>query len=90
MWRYFAMSTYKDRNNEILPSTHRLDVGVNYRLIHKLFRQEVEHVINLSIYNLYNRQNISTVYWGYDNNKAVLKGVCLLPFMPSISYSLKF
>ena len=90
MWRYFAMTTYKDRNNEILPSTHRLDVGVNYRLIHKLFRQEVEHVINLSIYNLYNRQNISTVYWGYDNNKAVLKGVCLLPFMPSISYSLKF
>ena len=44
-------------------------------------------------FNVYNRQNISNIYWGYDSHKLgakkVLKGVCLLPILPSISYTLK-
>lgn len=47
-------------------------------------------MLNFSIYNLYNRQNVSNVYIGYDNNRTVLKGICMLPFMPSLSYTLKF
>lgn len=84
--RYTRFYTYGDRNDFVLPAIHRLDAGITYSLSH----DGCESLINLSIYNVYNRQNISNVYIGYDNNRTVLKGVCLLPFMPSLSYTLKF
>ena len=83
------LSSYKMRNGYQLPAIHRLDLGVTYSFkIGKL-----ENKINLSVYNVYNRQNISNIYWGYENStkdaKTVLKGICLLPILPSISYTLK-
>ena len=88
--------SYKERNGSKLPVTHRLDVSANYHIPHKISDMKVESVFNISVYNLYNRFNVNNIYWGYssfDNNPnedAVLKGVCLLPIMPSISYTLKF
>lgn len=84
------LNSYKERNGYQLPDVHRLDLGVTYtRRIKNL-----EHQVNLSVYNVYNRQNISNIYWAYKGYKigegAVLKGVCLLPVLPSISYTLKF
>ena len=83
------LSSYKERNGYQLPAIHRLDLGVTY--IWKIGK--LENKLNLSVYNVYNRQNISNIYWGYDsykmNAKQVLKGICLLPILPSISYSLK-
>lgn len=80
------LSSYKERNGHQLPAIHRLDLGVTYS-----FRTgKLEHKINLSVYNVYNRQNISNIYWGYEiDKKPVLKGICLLPILPSISYTLK-
>ena len=83
------LSSYKERNGYQLPDVHRLDLGVTYtRRIKNL-----EHKVNFSVYNVYNRQNISNIYWAYKGYKtgegAVLKGVCLLPILPSISYTLK-
>lgn len=84
---YFPLvNSYKERNGYLLPPIHRLDVGVTYTIKHKL----LESRINLSVYNLYNRRNISTVYMGYKDNRPVLKGICLIPIMPSISYTLNF
>ena len=84
-----ALSSYKERNGHQLPDVHRLDLGMTYTWkIGKL-----ENKVNLSVYNVYNHQNISNIYWGYDSNKMdakqVLKGICLLPVLPSISYTLK-
>ena len=85
------LSSYKERNGYQLPTIHRLDLGVTY----SWKRAKLEHKINLSVYNIYNRQNISNIYWGYEKNvkpinaKPVLKGICLLPILPSISYTLK-
>ena len=84
--KYTRFYTYGERNSYVLPAIHRLDVGVTYTFKH----DGGESQINFSIYNAYNQQNISNVYIGYENSKTVLKGVCLLPFMPSISYTLKF
>ena len=84
--RFTYMQTYGDRNNFRLPDIHRLDVSVNYTLLHR----RCKSIFNLSANNVYNRQNVSNVYIGYDNNKTVLKGICLLPIMPSISYTLQF
>jgi len=79
-------NTFSQRNNFELPLYHRLDFGISCFLFH----ESGKSTINLSIYNLYNQQNISNVYIGYHNNKTVLKGVCLLPFMPSINYCYQF
>jgi len=83
---YSRFTTFPGRNGYELPLYHRLDIGVNYFIFHKTGKS----TINLSVNNLYNRQNISNVYIGYHNDKTVLKGVCLLPVIPSIRYSYQF
>ena len=80
------LSSYKERNGYQLPAIHRLDLDITYNW--KMGK--LENKINLSVYNVYNRQNFSNIYWGYDlDAKPVLKGICLLPILPSISYTLK-
>ncbi len=93
---FAPLESYKGRNCSKLPSSHRLDLSANYRIPHIIMGGEVESIINLSVYNVYNRFNVNNVYWGYSSYEnspekdAVLKGVCLLPIMPSVSYTLKF
>ena len=83
------LSSYKERNGYQLPDIHRLDVGVTYTW--KMWK--LENKVNLSVYNVYNRQNISNVFWRYKNNYkeqgTELIGICLLPVLPSISYTIK-
>lgn len=86
IYRQTPFSTYEERNGFQLPATHRLDASLSYMLKHK----HCSSMFNISVYNVYNQQNISNVYWGYSGNNEVLKGVCLLPIMPSLSYTIKF
>ena len=73
-------------NGYVFPATHHLDVSLNCHIQHG----RSQSTVNLSIYNLYNRKNISSAYLGYENGLAVLKGICRFPFMPSLNYTLKF
>lgn len=84
--QYCRYYTYSERNGFKLPDSHHLDIGLNYSA--KLPNGELG--IGLTIYNIYNRQNISYAYLGYDKGDNVIKGVCMFPFMPSLSLSLKF
>lgn len=84
--RFSQFLTYRERNNYQLPDTHRLDIGLNWRIPHDVG----ESTLNFTIYNLYNRQNISNLFIGYENGTTVLKGISLFPFMPSLSYTFKF
>lgn len=79
-------NSYYQKNSYVLPNIHRLDVNLAYTLKSK----KVAHTITLSIYNLYNRKNISDIYMAYENRKLVLKGICKFPIIPSINYILKF
>ena len=81
-WRTYAT----ERNNFRLPASHHLDISVSYLASHGWGESD----FNFTLYNVYNRMNITNTYLGYDNNRTVLKGVCLFPFIPSFSYSLKF
>lgn len=65
---------------------HHLDISLNCRIEHGWG----ESTCNFSIYNVYNRKNISSVYFGYENNAVVLKGLCRFPLLPSVSYTLSF
>ena len=79
------MDTYRQRNGYTLPPVHRLDISLSHHGSIGIG----EMICDIGIYNVYNRQNISSVYWGYRNNRPALMGVCLLPFMPSLSLTLK-
>jgi len=92
------------RNNYRLPSSHRLNLSIN-------FNKKTKHGIrtwNISLYNVYNAMNPTLVYakrrsetWHYSNNngsyvkyqnegKTIIKKLTLLPFIPSITYTYKF
>lgn len=83
--RAVRMDTYRQRNSFVFPALHRLDVS----LIHHGNIGIGEMICEVGIYNLYNQQNISSVYWGYANNRKTLKGVCMFPIMPSFTLTLK-
>ncbi len=84
--KFSRFYSYRERNDYQLPDVHRLDVSVSYSVKH----QTGQSILGLTLYNVYNRQNVSDVYIGYDRNKTVLKGICMFPFMPSLSYTFKF
>lgn len=78
--------TYRNINDYKLPDSHHLDINANLSVKHRLG----ETIVGLCVYNVYNHYNISNVYMGYSGNKAVLKGICPFPIMPSINITQKF
>lgn len=84
--KYLMYYTHNQRNGFILPDIHRLDISVSYNT--KILTGDLR--ISLAIINLYNRMNISSVYIGYHNNETVLKGICMIPFMPSMNIAYSF
>eukprot|EP01029_Cantina_marsupialis_P015889 TRINITY_DN3506_c0_g2_i1.p1 TRINITY_DN3506_c0_g2~~TRINITY_DN3506_c0_g2_i1.p1 ORF type:complete len:861 (-),score=29.87 TRINITY_DN3506_c0_g2_i1:851-3433(-) len=80
---------FPNRNEYRMPDYHRLDFSIN-------FVKEKKRGIrtwNISVYNLYNRKNISYAYLSQDNSYTpsyTLKKISLFSFLPSISYSYKF
>ena len=90
--------TYNDLNSHRMRAYHKLDIGVNF---YKKVKRG-ERTWNISIYNLYNRQNpyyyfLDTTY-EFDQQgrvipeatKTVLKQQSYFSIIPSFSYSLKF
>lgn len=80
-------SYIEHRNNYRLPSSHRLNIGIN-------FNKKTKHGMrtwNVSLYNVYNAMNPAWVYRGRnDNGKSVIKKYTLLPLIPSFTYTYKF
>lgn len=92
------------RNNYRLPSSHRLNFGINF---HKKVRRGIQ-TWNISIYNVYNEMNPNLIhlerekiyYNGYPDEsgamqyktktKTKLIKQTLLPCIPSITYTFKF
>ena len=89
-----AVAFVNSRNNFRLPSYHRMDVSVNF---HKQKKHGVR-TWNISVYNLYNRQNPFIIYpksvYRSDGQgttySTVLMQRSLFPIMPSVSYIYKF
>lgn len=86
---YYSNSVeyYQGQNGFRMAPYHRLDFGINF---HKE-KKWGQRTWNISVYNLYSRQNPFFLYFGYNNNsQKVLKQVSLFPIIPSVSYSFKF
>lgn len=83
------------RNNYRLPSSHKLNIGLNYTVPKK----RGEAVWDFSIYNVYNRMNANFVMntssvQSYDEDVqqyvVKLKKITVLPIIPSIGWTRKF
>ena len=87
---YSELSYMEGRNNYRLPNYHRLDLGVNF---HRQFKR-CHRTINVSVYNVYNRQNPYMIYQSstnsYNGYPSALMQMSLFPVLPSAAYTLYF
>lgn len=91
IWNTYSLDFVESRNNYRLPAYHRMDVSVNF---HKQKKHGVR-TWNISIYNLYNRQNPFIIYPNttYANDGSSVTNLyqrSLFPILPSVSYIYKF
>jgi len=83
----YTIQEFSDRNAYRMPDYHRLDINASFN---KTKKRGVR-TWSLGIYNVYNRKNPYFMYLDYnDSGRAVMKQVCIFPFIPSFSYSFKF
>ncbi|HOP03264.1 MAG TPA: hypothetical protein PLE67_02230 [Tenuifilaceae bacterium] len=92
---YRNMQDYGEKNSFRMAPYHRLDLGVQ---VHKKF-EKYERTWEFSVYNAYNRHNPFFYYiteeYNWDANQQEtyqnkLKQVSIFPFIPSVSWSIKF
>ncbi len=94
-WNWqFSAQDYGGKNSFRMAAYHRLDIGAQF---HKKF-ERYERTWEVSVYNAYNRQNpffyfVSNEHEWNDGNETMtnkLKQVSIFPFIPSVSWSIKF
>ncbi len=78
----------ESRNNFCMPAYHRLDGSINF----KKEKKWGQRIWNISIYNIYNRQNPFMVNWDTDplTSKKKLMQYSLFQMIPSVSYKIEF
>ena len=86
------LSEYGAVNNKRMPDYHRLDIGAEYQIVSK---PNYEMIVQASIYNAYNRNNIYYIYYetlGDIENFSidlVKNNVGLFPMLPSVSLQIQ-
>ena len=86
-----SVPIFSERNGIRLPEYHRMDFSVNFRK----FKKHGIRTWNISLNNLYNRQNANYAYIKEEineqgSNQYSIKKISLFSFLPSVSYSYKF
>lgn len=79
---------YIKHNNQVLPSYHRLDVGLDFKNMRK---NGTERVWNVSLYNVY--CHLNTLYTRIKQDEKgnfLLSCKGFIPIIPSVSYTVKF
>lgn len=90
-FRGISIPNYGVRNTFRLPAYHRLDISATYkpkRYINKKFKGEWV----FSMYNIYNRQNWSSVTFGQDleTGRNTTERLTLFGALPSVTFNFKF
>ena len=91
-----TLTHYEGRNNYRMPDYHRLDLAANFHREFKPTRHgfRPHRTINVSIYNVYNRQNPYMVYQSsqvaYKNYPSSFRQLSIFPILPSVAYTLYF
>ncbi len=83
---YYAVS---DKNNFRLPDYHRLDLSGSYRF--NIFgTKDRPNAISISLFNAYNRHNVSAKQFQVVNNTILESNINYLSITPNVSLSFKF
>lgn len=79
----------ESRNNYRMPSSHRLNLGINFN---RKTKRGGMSIWSVSVYNVYNAMNPTFLYKSdfSDDDRRKLTKVTLLPCIPSVSYTYKF
>ncbi len=80
---------YTERNGYRMPDYHRMDLGFTWYMKE---RKKFEHNLNISIYNVYARENAFSITFEEDENdptKTVAVQTTLFKLIPSITYNFK-
>ncbi len=87
-----TLSYVSSRNNFRMPNYHRADISVNFH--RKFKRKNCHRTINVSVYNLYNKQNPYITYtssqYSYQGYSKALMQLSIFPILPSVAYTLYF
>ncbi|MBO7576720.1 MAG: TonB-dependent receptor [Bacteroidales bacterium] len=87
-----TLSYVSSRNNFRMPNYHRADISVNFH--RKFKRKNCHRTINVSVYNLYNKQNPYITYtssqYSYQGYSKALMQLSIFPILPSVAYTLFF
>lgn len=88
IWPYSVAGDYGKKNSFRMSPYHRMDIGIQF---HKKLKRCVR-TFEVSVYNVYSRQNPYFYYINYDQNskKNKLMQASLFPILPSVSWSYKF
>jgi len=81
------MPYYTERNGHRMPNYHRMDIGMT---VYFKERPKFEHNLNISIYNVYGRENAFTIRFEEDeHNPGKTKAIqtSLFKLVPSITYN---
>lgn len=81
---------YEQKNSYRMRDYHRLDASIQYR--HRI-APKVQSIIELSVYNAYNRANAFYYQIETDNQgsgKRSLQQLSIFPVMPALSWTIKF
>lgn len=86
---------YTERNALRLPDFHRLDASAtfDFKPIERNGRAWIEHNLNVSIYNLYNHHNASSIMFEQDENDPSIvtaEKMYMFGLFPSVTYNFKF
>ncbi len=84
-----AFYSVSDKNSYRLPDYHRLDVAASYRF--DLFNRKGKlNSVSLSVFNLYNRINVSSRQFQLVDDVILESDISYLGITPNISVSIKF
>ena len=93
-YEYYGMivPVFSERNAERLPSYHRMDLSVTWKLKKKLFKV-IDRELVFSLYNLYNRKNAYSINFRQEDNKpeeTYAEKTYLFGIIPSLTFNYKF
>ena len=83
---YYAVS---DKNTYRLPTYHRLDLSGSFRF-NMFGSQGKPHSISVSVFNAYNRRNVSAKQFQIVNGTILESNINYLSITPNVSLSVKF
>ena len=86
-----SVATYSNRNEDRLPSYHRLDVSATYKPNRKPDNKWKGEWV-FGIYNVYNRKNAASITFNQNNQSGINEAsrISIFGIIPSVTYNFKF